>query len=161
MNIEQLRPLVAYNRWANTRLLEAAAGLSAEELGRDLRASIGSLQGTLVHILWGERGWLNFWRNGAFVARPIPREYPDFASLRRAWIEHEDAYSAYLYGLTQAELDAQRSLDGVSYKLGELIQHTLTHSTFHRGQVTLLLRQLGHQPPSTGYREFLTDARQV
>jgi uncharacterized damage-inducible protein DinB len=159
VTVDQLRPLVAFNRWANTRLLQAAAALSVEELERDLRASFGSLQGTLSHILWGERGWLHFWREGTFVPTPTPADYPDFASLRRAWTHHEDMYAAYLHCLTQAQLDAPQTVDADPYTLGELIQHTLDHSTFHRGQVTLLLRQLGHQPPSTGYRAFLTEAR--
>ena len=159
MTVEQLRWLVAYNRWANAGLLQAAALLSAEELERDLRASFGSLQGTLIHILWGERGWLHFWQHRAFLPRPAPGGYPDFASLRSAWTCHEEAYEAYLCGLTQAELDVPRMVDDETYTLGELVQHTLNHSTHHRGQVTLLLRQLGHEPPSTDYRDFLTGAR--
>lgn len=159
MTVEQLRSLAAYNRWANTRLLHAAASLSVEERERDLRASFGSLQGTLIHILWGERGWLHFWQAGDFVPRPTGGEYPDFASLRNAWGRHEDAYAAYLLGLTQTELDAPRVLDADTYTLGELVQHAFNHSTFHRGQVTLLLRQLGHQPPSTDYHDFLAEWR--
>jgi len=157
--VEQLRSLAAYNRWANTRLLQATAVLSVEERERDLRASFGSLQGTLIHILWGERGWLHFWQHGTFVPRPTPGEYPDFASLRSAWTHHEDAYTGYLLGLTQTELDAPRALDADIYTLGELVQHTFNHSTFHRGQVTLMLRQLGHEPPSTDYHDFLAEWR--
>jgi uncharacterized damage-inducible protein DinB len=155
---ERLRTLVAYNRWANTRLLEAAGKVSAEDFVRDLGASFGSLQGTLIHILWGERGWLRFWQVGAFVPRPGPGEYPDFLSLRSAWASHQLAYDAYLLGVTEAELDTPRTLDVHTYTLGELAEHILNHSTYHRGQVAVLLRQLGHVPPSTGYRHFLTDA---
>jgi uncharacterized damage-inducible protein DinB len=70
VTIEQLHSLAFYNRWANTLLLQAAATLSVEERECDLRASFGSLQGTLIHILWGERGWLHFWLAGSFV--PVP-----------------------------------------------------------------------------------------
>ncbi len=159
MTVEQLRSLVAYNRWANTLLLQSASALSAEELDRDLRASFGSLRGTLIHILWGERGWLHFWQQGIFVPEPTPHEYPDFTSLRSAWTHHEVAYADYLLELTQAELDARRTLETDIYTLGELVQHALNHSTHHRGQVTLLLRQLGHQPPSTDYHDFLAGTR--
>jgi uncharacterized damage-inducible protein DinB len=157
MTVDQLRSLVAYNRWANTRLLQAAAALSAEERDRDLRASFGSLHGTLIHLLWGERGWLHMWQEGSFLPDPAPGDYPDFASLQRAWTRHEEAYAAYLRGLTQAELDAPRAVGDDVYTLGELVQHTLNHSTHHRGQVVLLLRQLGHEPPCIDYRDFLTE----
>lgn len=159
MTVEQLSLLVAYNRWANTRLLEAAESLSVPELERDLRASFDSLQGTLIHILWGEQGWLHLWREGTFLPDPVPGEYPDLASLKNVWSQHQEAYAAYLHGLTQAQLDAPRAVGPNTYALGELIQHILNHSTYHRGQVTLLLRQLGHEPPSTDYRRFLTEAR--
>ena len=155
MTVEQLRSLAAYNRWANARLLQAAAALSAEARERDLRASFGSLQGTLIHILWGERGWLHFWQHGTFVPVPASGEYPDFASLRSTWTHHDEAYAAYLNRLTQAELDAPRTLDTDTYTLGEL-QHAINHSTYHRGQVALLIRQLGHVPASTDYHDFLT-----
>jgi uncharacterized damage-inducible protein DinB len=154
-----VRSLSSYNRWANTRLLQAAAALCVEERERDLRASFGSLQGTLIHILWGERGWLRFWQTGDFVPRPTPGEYPDFEHLQSAWGRHEDPYAAYLLRLTQTELDAARALDADTYTLGEFVQHSFNHSTFHRGQVTLMLRQLGHQPPSTDYHEFLAEWR--
>jgi uncharacterized damage-inducible protein DinB len=159
MTVDQLRSLIAYNRWANTRVLEAAAALDAEERERDLRASFCSLAGTLIHMLWGEHSWLGFWQEGADMPPPGPEDYPDFASLRSAWSDHEEVYEAYLRGLTQADLDGPRTLNTVTYRLGELVQHALNHSTFHRGQVVLLLRQLGHVPPSTDYDEFLWETR--
>jgi uncharacterized damage-inducible protein DinB len=159
VTVEQLRLLVAYNRWANTRLLQAASALTVEERERDLRASFGSLQGTLVHILWGERGWLHMWEAGTFLPDPAPGDYPDFATLRSSWTSHEEAFATCLLGLTQSDLDAPRMVDADTYTLGELVQHTLNHSTHHRGQITLLLRQLGHQPPCTDYRDFLTEKR--
>jgi uncharacterized damage-inducible protein DinB len=93
------------------------------------------------------------------MATFCPIRHPNFASLRNAWTRHEDEYAAYLHSLTQAELDAPRAVGPNTYTLGELVQHTLNHSTYHRGQVTVLLRQLGHEPPSTDYRRYLTDAR--
>ena len=159
MTVAQLYSLALYNRWANTRLLQVAAILTVEERERDLRASFGSLQGTLIHILWGERGWLHFWQAGSFVPVPTSAEYPDFASLRSAWSHHDEAYAGYLNRLTQAELAAPRILDTETYTLGELIQHAINHSTYHRGQVALLIRQLGHVTASTDYHDFLAEWR--
>jgi uncharacterized damage-inducible protein DinB len=159
VTVEHLASLAAYNRWANARVLQAAAGLTSSERERNLGASFGSLHGTLVHILWGERGWLHMWQRGTFLPDPVPGDYPDFASLRTAWTAHANEYEEYLLGLTQAELDAPRSVDGNFYTLGELVQHTLTHSIHHRGQVVVLLRQMGYVPPCVDYRDFLTEGR--
>jgi uncharacterized damage-inducible protein DinB len=159
MTVEQVSSLVAYNNWANTRLLRAVAAVDAKERERDLRASFGSLHGTLIHMLWGEHGWLRFWQEGAHVLPPAAGDYPDFASLLSAWTHHEREYEDYLHALMQADLDGPRTLNGITYRLGELVQHALNHSTFHRGQVVLLLRQLGYVPPSTDYDEFLAEVR--
>ncbi|MGB9416785.1 MAG: DinB family protein [Acidobacteriaceae bacterium] len=43
--------------------------------------------------------------------------------------------------------------------LGELIQHAINHSTYHRGQIALLIRQLGYVPASTDYHDFLAEWR--
>ncbi|TIO63114.1 MAG: damage-inducible protein DinB, partial [Mesorhizobium sp.] len=47
----------AYNQWANTRIYDAAADLSEEELGRDVGAFFGSMLGTLNHLLVTDRVW--------------------------------------------------------------------------------------------------------
>jgi DinB family len=54
--------------------------------------------------------------------------------------------------LTQADLESPRTVDADFYTLGEFVQHVLNHSTYHRGQVTVPLRQLATQslPPTTG-----------
>lgn len=40
------------------------------------------------------------------------------------------------------------------YPLGRLMQHVVNHSTYHRGQVTTLLRQLGVKPLATDLLVF-------
>jgi uncharacterized damage-inducible protein DinB len=47
---------LAYDRWANRRLLQAARALQVEEFSKDLHASFGSIRGAVLHILWGEWG---------------------------------------------------------------------------------------------------------
>jgi uncharacterized damage-inducible protein DinB len=157
MNVQDLHRLLAYNRWANAELLDAASRLSVDDFSKDLGASFGSLRGTLAHILFGERRWLQFWIDGAFSPLANLDAYPDTAALAAAWdiLDHDRA--AFAASLTDERLTAPVAVDANSYALGDLIQHIFNHSTYHRGQVALLLRQLGHQPPATDYRLFLTE----
>lgn len=38
---------------------------------------------------------------------------------------------------------------------GHMMQHLVNHSTYHRGQVMAMLRQLGAEPVSTDFLAFL------
>ena len=46
------------------------------------------------------------------------------------------------------------------YALWRMIHHVVNHSTYHRGQVTNMLRLLGAQPATTDFLEFW-DERQT
>jgi uncharacterized damage-inducible protein DinB len=159
MNAQEVQAFFSYNRWANRRLLEAVGQLSAEELDRDLRASFGSIRGTLRHLLWGERAWLGFWKEAAFSPDLSPTELPDLPSIVGAWRSLEEEQESFVRQLDDEKLRAPCPVEENAYVLGELIQHALNHSTHHRGQVVLMLRQLGKTPPGTGFRQFLTENR--
>jgi uncharacterized damage-inducible protein DinB len=159
MNLEDVRTLFAYSRWANRRLLEAVDRLSTEELDRDVRASFASMKGTLRHLLWGDRSWLRFWRQGSFEPDLSPGDLPDLPSIVEAWTRLEEEQDIFARELTDEKLAAPCPVEENSYVLGELIQHAVNHATHHRGQITLMLRQLGRTPPNTGFRQFLTASR--
>jgi uncharacterized damage-inducible protein DinB len=159
MDARSARTLLAYNRWANGRLLQAAGELPAEELDRDLRGSFSSIKGTLRHLLWGERSWLRYWRERDFGLKLEPTDFPDLPSILEGWAALEEEQTAYFDALDDERLQAPFPVDENPYVLGELIQHAMNHSTHHRGQVVLMLRQVGRKPPGTGFRQFLTASR--
>lgn len=159
MNTNDVRTLFTYNNWANRRILAACSKLAAAEFGRDLGASFGSVRGTLVHILWGEKRWLRFWLDGSLISDPPLEDFPDTVALEKSWSSLEQDRQAFAAELSEERLQARLTVRGQHFTLGELIQHILNHSTYHRGQVVLLLRQLGHTPPATDYRLFLSETR--
>src|SRR5262245_28917152 len=159
MNVDSIRAFFAYNRWANRRLLDAAGELTAEELNQDLLGSFQSIKGTFRHLLWGERSWLRFWQADDFGPDLASTEFPDLPAIVAGWNALEEEKAVFVRGLSDEKLRAPRSVDEDEYVLGELIQHALNHSTHHRGQVVMMLRQLGRTPPGTGFRQFLTAHR--
>jgi uncharacterized damage-inducible protein DinB len=78
--------------------------------------------------------------------------------------ELEAERGSFLDGLSDADLDrvvSFRNLAGEPYAdpLDGLIRHVVNHSTYHRGQVSTLLRQLGLTPPNTDLITYLRQAR--
>ena len=163
MNVEDFRALYEFNFWANQRTLDACAALTPEQFTRDLGSSFGSVRDTLVHICGAEWIWLERWHGRAPTALPPASDFPDLESVRRRWAEVERNLLDYVASLTQE--DVQRTLQ---YKttvgmpqaqpLGQCLQHVANHSTYHRGQITTLLRQLGAKPVGTDLIAFYRDA---
>jgi uncharacterized damage-inducible protein DinB len=159
VQIDEARTLMDYNGWANHQLLGGVCLLSPSEFVQDLGASFGSIKGTLVHILDSEWHWLQLWQGKPRTQRPQPGDFGDAAALAAAFPALEDEQRAFIDGLTDASLRSRRQVNERHYVLAHLIQHVVDHSTYHRGQVASLLRQLGHTPPATGFRTGFLDER--
>ena len=139
MTADEARLLYAYNRWANERVLQAVSALSEDQLRRDLSSSFRSVWQTLVHVAWGEWLWLGRWLEWALGAGSDPRGCPDLQTLRDRWAALMDEQQNFLGRLTDARLEQHLSYEnppGVSwtYTLGQMLQHVVNHSTYHRGQ---------------------------
>lgn len=105
MKLTDLHLVYQYNRWANDRVLGAAAMLPEEELRRDVSTSHGSVWGTLVHIVWGEWLWLGRWEHRHHGPGADPTECCDLASLARRCTEIAAAQRVFLDSLNGAALD--------------------------------------------------------
>jgi uncharacterized damage-inducible protein DinB len=161
MTVLDVLELYRYDRWANGRLLDAVSGLSEGELKKPLGASFGSTLGTLRHILWSEWVWLGRWQP-AGVGIPNPLSTRDLADLKASWSTFEGAQEAFLVTLQEPHLARVISYENPpgttwSYSLQHMLQHVVNHSTYHRGQVVTLMRQLGKKPPATDFLVFFDE----
>jgi uncharacterized damage-inducible protein DinB len=159
---DEIRQLYEYNSWANARVLEACAALSAEQRGRDLGTSHHSVHETLAHILGAEWVWLERWKGRSPTSLPAAHSFADLAQLRARWSVVEQDLLGFVRALGDSDLDRKieyRTTEGRPYTqpFREMLQHLLNHGTYHRGQVSAMLRQLGGKPASTDlivfYRE--------
>ena len=152
MTPQDLRTLVDYNYWATHRLLAAVDALTPEHFVRDLASSFRSVRDTLTHVHDAEWIWLSRLHGVSPTSRlPIDR-FGDCAALRAGWAETEAGLRTYVDGLDDAGVQRvveYRLLNGSSSAdcAWHLVQHVVNHGTYHRGQVTTMLRQLGAAPP--------------
>ena len=162
MIVQDIRLLYAYERWANARVLAAAAILTPAQLVQDLRSGHRSVQGTLTHMLWGAWRWLARWQERTSPSGPSPRDCVDFPSLRLRWREVEEAQHTFVEQVTESALERRISYENPAgtrwtYPLGQMLQHVVNHSTYHRGQVATMLRQLGAAPTPTDFLVYIDD----
>jgi uncharacterized damage-inducible protein DinB len=153
---EYLRSLVAYNRWANDRILAAAEPLLGEKPA--FADQYGVRPDTVLHILQAQEAWMARWRG-----EPVREtENPSTAELLAAFARSHETLEAFGDGLGDLDFDRRityRDLSGDEYvrPLGLLITHLVSHGTYHRGDAALLLTQQGRSPGDLDYVDFLSD----
>jgi uncharacterized damage-inducible protein DinB len=148
---KQLRRLVAYNQWADERILAAVDGVPAEELARPREAYFGTLAANLRHTLIAQRIWLARWKGEA------PR-YDETIAVpwREAYAETHAAVRGHVAGLS--DTDAERVVRYTDLRgnareiaLAQAITHLVNHGTAHRAETGLLLERLGRSPGDLDY----------
>lgn len=157
--IDELRRLFRYNAWANARILDAVARVPEPDFVRDLGSSYPSIRDTLVHAMSAEWAWLERWDGRSPGGPPAGWPEASLPELRRLWAGVEGGWRARLESATEADLDgvvAYRNTAGIPYRsrLGDVLRHVVNHSSYHRGQVVTMLRQVGAAAPSTDLVEY-------
>jgi uncharacterized damage-inducible protein DinB len=164
MNVHDVTYLNEYNQWANAKMLDVTSKLSPEQFTADLQSSHRSVRDTLAHTLAAEWIWLERWKGTSPKALLTAADFPTVESLRGWWAELGNAYTGFFNGLTDESLGrviAYTNTKGErwEYPLGSMIQHLMNHSTYHRGQVTTMLRQLGAEVTPVDLLVFMDVAR--
>ena len=151
MNVDDLRFLFEYDRWANARMFEAVDALTGEQFA--------TVRETLAHIVGVE--WIWFQRcNGVNpTSTPAWMENPTRDILHAELRTIERDWASYVSALRDDDL--QRVIEYVrlagepgSRKLVHLLQHVINHSTYHRGQVATRMREAGGTPIATDFLIF-------
>ncbi|HEV2854334.1 MAG TPA: DinB family protein [Thermoanaerobaculia bacterium] len=155
--LTQTRQLLLYTLWADRVLLDAARGVSPEHLTRDAGVSFGSMLGTLSHVLGSQRRWLaRFVGQDSAISDPA---FPNAEGLAAGWSETASQLEFFLASLTEDQLAAEITWTNdrgevITRPLWQPVFHMVNHSTYHRGQVVSLMRQMGYQPPKTDLIHF-------
>lgn len=170
MTTDDISLLYEYDRWANDRILHAVSGLTPEQFTRDLGGSFRSVRDTLVHITRGEWIWLQYWKESSHGPELLtalrdrgdalfdPNSFPDVAAVRVKWAEVRKEQAEFVKRVTNESLERVFPVRARQMSLAHLMQHVANHSSYHRGQIALMLRQLDAEPLATDFHVFLAEA---
>jgi len=162
MTLQEIKLFVAYSAWATHKMFDAVAQMSETGLYKDMNSSHKSIHGTLLHMVSAERTWLARFRGEQDPLRLGADEAPTLAAAKSVWEKIGYEMAKFVGTMTDKKLQETfkvASPEGqvFTHQYGQVVVHVVDHSTFHRGQVITLMRQLGVVPPATGlivfYRE--------
>ena len=154
MTYDDLRLLIDYHYWARDRVLAAISAITSEQFTRPMGNSFSSIRDTVAHICAAERIWIARLKGEKPQGLLTPDRVPDVDAARKEWSELEGEMREQL-----ARLGPEAVNRTIKYKdlrgndqsdvLWQMLQHVVNHSTYHRGQITTMLRQLDAAPPKS------------
>lgn len=139
---------VNYNLWANTRLCRVIENLEPELWNKELISSFKTIRLTLLHIWDAEQVWylrlngksVNAWPSTGFTGAN-EELIKQLLSQSELFIEYTDRADEELLAGRCTFNDMKGNSHSI--KICDIIQHCMNHSTFHRGQLVTMLRELG------------------
>jgi uncharacterized damage-inducible protein DinB len=147
--------LFAYDRWANTKVLDACRKLTAEQYVAEPVPGWSSVRSTMYHIAWVTDFHLRTLSGGPDDS--IPTE-ADLATVDDAARLLERAYHRFEElrpTLTPERLSTLLTLRAVgrTFTLPRwaMLRHVVSHSTYHRGQVASKLKRFGIEQSITDF----------
>ena len=143
-----------YNAWANSRLYNATARLSAEQYRADRGAFFKSVHGTLNHLLVTDRIWMQrFTGEGDAPNRLDAILFESFDDLRAARAAEDRRIVDFVDRLDDGRIAGTIKYRRVSspeefeQQLAPALAHWFNHQTHHRGHVHALLTGLVGEAP--------------
>jgi uncharacterized damage-inducible protein DinB len=161
--IEQIRRLHQHRMWVNSRLIESARALEADQLRSEMSIGQGSVWRTLTHLLAAEFVWLEALLGNESpvmpgdVADQLPgNQQADDAiesldELTTCWLALDQRWNEYLQSLSEQSLDdivyKTSTSSGAGKRHGtsrsDVLLHVCTHAQYTTAQLINMLRQLG------------------
>jgi uncharacterized damage-inducible protein DinB len=164
MTQHEVQQLYDYDQWADLKLLEVIAPITTDHYKKDLSTSFGGIHGTLVHILSADTVWFARW-TGKTPALMKAEDFPTVEVVKKQWDAYHCEMSNFVRGLTEEKLNEPLQYtdfkgNAYSHPLFQQMQHKVNHSTYHRGQVVTMLRQIGEKVVSTDLIHYIRQKEQ-
>ena len=94
----------------------------------------------------------------------MPGDFPLASGFASRWSQIQAAQEAFVHSLTPEDLQrvvryTNRAGEVWEYALWRMLYQLFNHSTYHRGQVTNMLRLLNARPAATDFLEWWDEGR--
>ncbi len=143
-----LQQHLAYNVWANGKIAEFIAKADEKLFDTEVKSSFPTLRKTVYHVWDAEFIWLKRLQGESLNDWPSKNFTGSKAEALKAWTDGSKSLHDFIAGKDETycqEVCHYKNVKGDAFKstVEEIIMHVVNHSTFHRGQMVTILRQLG------------------
>lgn len=157
---EILVQLAAYNIWANQKLMDVILLLSEEKQLQELPSSFKNLQSTLLHMWDAESIWWQRMKMQERFTRPSENFNGNMKDACNGLLQQNQQWQDWIKNATEPALEHvfqyyNTKKEHFKNPVSQMLIHVFNHSTYHRGQLVNMLRQLGVEKiPATDFIEW-------
>jgi uncharacterized damage-inducible protein DinB len=154
-----------YHKWANTRVFEHLKSLPGEVYTNEIKSVFSSIQEVIIHAYQAEGMWLSVMSGDDFsetmdVINELKEKSRGESLLEMQQLYEEMNKKYFDFLNNHDELDLKFTINHPRYgdldaSVTDMVKHVVNHGTYHRGNITAMLRQQGHAGVSTDYIFFL------
>jgi uncharacterized damage-inducible protein DinB len=154
-----LEHYTAYNLWANNEMIKCIEQLTHEQFHQTIESSFSSVFKTVLHIWDAEYIWLKRMQGNSINDWPSKMMDKEGFS-GNVFLNNSDDFRAFVSRAEDSLFDQfcyYTNLKGEKYQTpyNNIVMHCMNHSTYHRGQLVTMFRQLGlKEIPSTDLITF-------
>lgn len=153
-----------YHVWANQTLMNRLKELPREVYEQQVQSVFPTIAKGMAHIYLTDLSWFDIatgksMTDAMSASRALTEEVESqsLEQLECLYRQLAERFKAFLSG--QSDLDKMIVIDnpyaGVrATRLSELLLQIVNHGTYHRGNITAMLRQMGHASVMTEYALF-------
>ncbi|MET1178579.1 DinB family protein [Peribacillus simplex] len=154
-----------YHVWANNKFFVRLKELPRDIYDREIQSVFSSIAETLVHIYTADTIWLGVIRENSMdeiqasiIQAQEKTKDKGLKEMETLFYELSKKYQDFFKN--ESDFDKGIFPEHPQYGrletyLSELIQHVVNHGTYHRGNLTAMIRQQGYSSVPTDYVFYL------
>ncbi len=145
-----LQEMFEHSESLRQRLLAAAEKMDAASF-IERKPGMFSVRDLLVHLMDAEDYWIGSVVLAGRHRKFTPEKYSDAKDVRQDWDEVRRRTRTVFATLSDELLGCSRSVHRDTEEtldVDRILWHFLTHEFHHRGQVCMLMKERGYQPPA-------------
>ncbi|WP_075981339.1 DinB family protein [Bacillus massilinigeriensis] len=144
-----------YHTWATEKLLNHLDELPKELFSKEIDSVFHSIKETFEHIYTIDRLWLDRLQGNNLTMKKV-----EFLCIEEAKEEFKYLHShlkRYLEESDIGDVAVYNNSTGKKFenKIEDCFIHIINHGTYHRGNITAMIRSLGYKSISTDYIFYL------
>lgn len=164
--MEQLElQLYDYNEWANKQIFNRLKELPKDVYRQEIQSVFTSISNVLAHVYLSDLGWIEVFSGKSMnyalelaAQQKGEAESKGIDELEAMFFKLSERYKLFLRqkGNLAKPLEIENPSGALmKTSVSELVTHVVNHGTYHRGNITAMLRQMGYVSVGTDYGLYL------